>query len=209
MADVIAIRCLTLAAVFALCVAAPAPAADAPKPKTTRTAPARANSGGGAAPDFAPGTWTDGVERHVSDYKGKVLLIFSFDPKYVDSPADVRKKLQAYDVFIRDKPVAVVGVVTGARDVTMSRSLIKPVDVNAPMFFDNIGQMPRSYAAGSYSVYVRMVDAEGNLNSSYTVTPAEVDAALKNVNWKYRDNGYHNSLNTIVELFEWNQSEAG
>ena len=42
--------------------------------------------------DFAPGTWTDGVDRHLSDYQGKGIVVFSFEPSYLDSPKDVKWK---------------------------------------------------------------------------------------------------------------------
>jgi hypothetical protein len=37
----------------------------------------------------------------------------------------------------------------------------------------------------------------------------EVDAAVKNLKWKYKDNGYDKRLETMVDLFEWNHYEAG
>ena len=79
--------------------------------------------------DFAPGSWSDGVDRHLADYQGKVLIVFSFDPSYIDSPQDVKRKLEVYSLF-RDKPVAFLGVVNGRRDINMSRSLLKKIDVN-------------------------------------------------------------------------------
>jgi hypothetical protein len=178
--------------------------ARAPRPAARTAAP------GSAAPDFAPGAWTDNQEHHVADYRGKILLVFSFDPKYVDSPADVKKKLQTYELFIRDKPVAVVGVIAGHRDIPMAQQLIRPVGVDVPMFFDNISQTSRTFSYSGYSsVYVRMVDPDGKLTGGYNVSPMEVDAALKNLKWKYKDNGYDKRLDAVVDLFEWNHYEAG
>ena len=207
-----------LAAVLSLSFAAVALADDSPKKTTgagtgtgtssrTTTRTPRNFVNGGPAPDFAPGAWTDGGEHHVSDYKGKVLLVFSFDPKYIDSPADVKRKLQTFDIITRDKPVAYLGVVAGPRDIVMSKSLIKPVDVAVPMYFDNIGQMSSRYWSGYTTVYVHMIDADGNFTSS--VSPQQVDAALKDVKWKYKDNGYDKHIDAVVDLFEWNHYEAG
>lgn len=156
--------------------------------------------------DFAPGTWTDGVERHLSDYKGKVIVVFSFDPSYLDSPKDVKKKLELYDLF-RDKPVAFLGVINGRRDINLTKALLKQLDVNHPMYYDNIGQMSAPFPGGYY-VYLRMIDAEGKLGFS-GVTPSELDAALKDVKWKYKEGGYDKKLDGIVDLFEWNHYEQG
>jgi hypothetical protein len=202
------------AAILSLGLATIALADDTPKKTTgsgtgTRTSnrSPRSFMNGGPAADFAPGAWTDGAEHHVADYKGKVLLVFSFDPKYIDSPADVKRKLQTFDIIARDKPVAFLGVVAGPRDIVMSKSLIKPVEVAVPMYFDNIGQMSSRYPSGYTAVYVHMIDADGNFTGS--VTPQQVDAALKDVKWKYKDNGYDKHLDAIVELFEWNHYDAG
>jgi len=196
-----------------LSLAVPAIAAD-PTTKPAKATPARPMrafaASGTPAPDFAPGAWTDNQEHHVADYRGKLLLIFSFDPKYIDSPADVKRKLQSYEIFIRDKPVAVVGVIAGHRDIVMSQQFIRPVGVDVPMYYDNISQMSRDYSYTGYSkVYLHAVDADGNHLGGYDVTPGEVDAAVKNLKWKYKDNGYDKRLDTAVELFEWNHYEAG
>jgi hypothetical protein len=203
------VSCLLLG-LAVIAVAGSTFAADpATKPAKAPRSAARA-AAGSAAPDFAPGAWTDNQEHHVSDFRGKILLVFSFDPKYVDSPADVKKKLQTYELFIRDKPVAVLGVIAGHRDIPMAQQLIRPVGVDVPMFFDNISQTSRTFSYSGYSsVYVRMVDPDGKLNGGYNVSPMEVDAAVKNLKWKYKDNGYDKRLDAVVELFEWNHYEAG
>lgn len=179
-------------------------AVDTTTPKKTTVT--RSFTSTNSIPDFAPGAWTDGVDRHLADYQGKVLIVFSFDPSYIDSPQDVKRKLEVYSLF-RDKPVAFLGVVNGRRDINMSRSLLKKIDVNYPMYFDNIGQMSTHFGGG-YSVYLRMIDADGKLGFS-SVTPQEIDAALKDLKWKYKDGGYDKKLDGIVDLLEWNHVEQG
>ncbi len=179
-------------------------AADTVTPKNPTGS--RSFTTGNSLVDFAPGVWTDGVDRHLSDYQGKVVIVFSFDPSYLDSPKDVKKKLELYDLF-RDKPVAFLGVINGRRDINLSKALLKPIDVKYPMYFDNIGQMSATFS-GEYSVYLRMIHADGTLGIT-SVTPSDVDAALKDVKWKYRDGGYDKKLDGIVDLLEWNHYQLG
>jgi hypothetical protein len=165
----------------------------------------RTFSSGSAAADFPPGAWTDGVERHLDDFKGKVVIIFTFDPAYLDSPQEVKRKLAVYDIF-KDKPVVFLGVVSGHREISLNRTVLKQLDVPYPMYYDNIGQMGTRY--NYYSTTLRMIDANGN--SSFSVLdPQAVDHALKDVKWKYKDGGYDKKLDAVIEMLEWNHYEAG
>ena len=175
-------------------------AADAKPPKK----PAARTIATSPTEDFAPGLWSDGVERHVQDYRGKVVIVVSFDPTWLDAPGDVKKALGMYDLF-RDKPVAFLGVITGHRDIAASRPLLKNLGLNIPMYFDNLGQMRDRYF--SSSVYLRMIDASGKTSIS-TITPQDVDHALTDVTWKYKDGGYDKRLDGLIDLLEWNHYDV-
>ena len=179
-----------------------APPTTKPVRKTTPSTPMYRDNI--IAPDFAPGQWTDGVERHMEDYKGKVIIIFAFDPTYIDSPGEVKKALAVYDLF-RDKPVAFLGIVNGDRNVAANVPFLKNLGVNYPMYYDNLGQMQSRYYG--YSVNLQMIDADGH-SGMMRLTPQDVDHALKDVKWKYKDSGYDKKLDSVIDLLEWNHYEA-
>ena len=179
-------------------------AAPATKPAAVKPAVARRAVSTSPATDFAPGLWTDGVERHLDDYRGKIVILVSFDPTYLDSPGDVKKQLAVYDLF-RDKPVVFLGVLTGARDIAATRPLLKNLGLSFPMYFDNIGQMQGRYYGSS--AHLRMIDAQGNISFT-TITPQDVDHALADVKWKYKDGGYDKRLDGVIDLLEWNHYDA-
>lgn len=160
---------------------------------------------GSTATDFPPGAWTDGAEHHLDEFKGKVVIIFTFDPAYLDSPQELKRKLSVYDIF-KDKPIVFLGVISGHRDISLNRTALRQLDVPYPMYYDNIGQIGSRYT--SYSITLRMIDANGNTNFGILDAQA-VDHALKDVKWKYKDGGYDKKLDGVIELLEWNHYEAG
>jgi peroxiredoxin len=162
---------------------------------------------GEGAPEFPPGVFTDGGRHQLSDFQGKVVVLFFYEN---DCPvcrgsfpqrAALAKRYQG-------KPVKFFGVAAGETPKAARQSASK---LGMPVFVDAHNLMRRRYGGLSSShdaSEVRLVGADGKIGA-VEMTPAAIDKALADVDLKYAPEEYHPKVRPAVELFEFNQHAAG
>jgi peroxiredoxin len=161
------------------------------------------------APDFPPGVFSDGGHYHLSDFRGKLVVLFFYEstcPRCKGLIPDRNKVVAEF----KDKPVKFVAV--SPHDTLFeARSYITETHLAMPVFADTFNIMETMYGQdiSLNNIYqFRIIGPDGRI-VGYEMTTAAVEQALSRVKWKYRDEGYDPALNQVIALLEWNQFEPG
>ncbi len=160
---------------------------------------------GEPAPDFPPGVFSDGGHYDLSDFKGKLLVIFFFESECPNCKLLVpgfNKIVAQY----KDKPVKFLAVgphnnLAGVKAYQAETKLAMPV------FADNLNIMESMYGQTMSLKNVRqfrVVGPDGKV-VGYDMTTEDLDKLLADVKWKFKDQGYDHRLDGIIDLLEWNQ----
>src|SRR4051812_25815517 len=190
-------RLITLAALLSAVVA------------TWALAPAAVRAAGsdGGAPDFPPGSFSDGGQYKVSDFQGKLLVLFFYEQQCPTCRGEIPDRNKVVEQF-KGKPVKFIAVGAGdpLPDVT---AYVRDTKLAMPAFADTFGVMEKRYGQhiSLKNIYqFRIIGPDGRIVGN-SMTADAVESALKDVKWKYKDAGYDPKLNNIIELLEWNQYE--
>ena len=163
---------------------------------------------GVAAPDFPPGSFSDGGHYTLNDFKGKVLVIFFYEsncPRCRGMVPDRNKLVVQY----KDKPVKFIAV-SPHEPLFSVRNYIKGTGLAMPVFADPLLLMEKRYSENISlnNIYqFKVIGPDGKL-AAYMVG-AELDRVVAAASWKFKDQGYDPALNLAIDLLEWNQYEAG
>jgi thiol-disulfide isomerase/thioredoxin len=166
---------------------------------------------GPTAPDFPPGTFSDGGHYKLNDFQGKLLVLFFYEKECPTCRGLIPTRNAVVDQF-KDSPVKFIAV--GPND-SMSDviSYMKGTHLEMITFADTLGVMEARYGfhISLKNIYqFRYLGPNGNvIDQGIDLTTEKVANALKSVKWKYKDDGYDPHLNTAIELLEWNQYPAG
>ena len=161
----------------------------------------------GQTPDFPPGLFTDNHVYHLSDFQGKVVVLYfgcNICPRNRGSVPERNKIVQQY----RDKPVKFLAIMPAP--LSAAREYANGTHLLMPCFADAMGVMQHRYGT-SISLnniwQFRVIGPDGKIVAQ-DMQPEDIDHAIKDVKWKYRDDGYDPKLAGIVDLLEWNQYES-
>lgn len=193
----------SIAAALAVVLAAvllPAPAARA-----------AAMAAGGTAPDFPPGTFSDGGHYSLSDFRGKLVVLFFYEKDCPTCRGLIPERNKVIQQF-RDKPVVFIAV--GPNDSLADvRGYINGTHLQMITFADTLGVMEARYGfhISLQNIYqFRYIGPDGNvIDQGIDMSAERVQKNLANVKWKYRDSGYDPRLNKAITLLEWNQYKDG
>ena len=119
-----------------------------------------------------------------------------------------------YNNIIRqfqDKPVVFFAVAAGDT-IQQAKAYVGGTRMAMPAFADALSLMERRYGQTislSNIHQYRVIDPDGKICGN-RMDPATIEAAIaRGAEWKYRDKGYHKSLEKAVNLLEFNQYEEG
>lgn len=169
----------------------------------------RAGAAGGnygdKAPDFPPGAFSDGGHYQLGDFQGKLLVLFFYESECPTCKGKIPERNVVVDQF-KDKPVKFLAV-SPHNAVSGAKAYITETHLKMPVFADNLNIMETLYEQdiSLKNIYqFRVIGPDGGI-VGYDMSPAEIEKALQNVKWKYKNEGYDPQLNGIIELLEWNQ----
>ena len=170
---------------------------------------ARAAGFGEKAPDFPPGAFTNNYPYSLSQFRGKVVVLFFYEQQCPTCRGLIPQRNAVVEAY-KGKPVQFIAI--GAGD-TLQECLAyaKDTKLEMPIFADSLSVMERAYGdhISLQNIYqFKVIGADGVVMGN-DMSKTAIDAALKNVTWKYKEQGYDSRLNAIVEAFEWNQFDAG
>jgi peroxiredoxin len=155
-------------------------------------------------PDFPPGMFTDGGHYQVSDFKGKVLVLYFGCPVCPTNRGSIPGRNKVVEQF-KDKPVKFLAITPAP--MTEAKGYATETKLEMPCFADGLGVMQERYGTNIslqniWQVFV--INPEGHVIGR-DMSAAGIASAVSNVKWKYKDDGYDPKLANIVELLEWNQ----
>jgi peroxiredoxin len=166
-----------------------------------------AGNAGEQAPEFPPGSFSDGGQYKMSDFQGKVLVIFLYEQDCPKCRGEIPERNKVVEQF-KGKPVKFIAV--GAGDSLPDvMAYVRGTRLEMPSFADTFGVMEKRYGQhiSLKNIYhFRVINPEGKI-VGYDMKPETIEAALQNVKWKYKDAGYDPRLNGVIDLLEWNQYE--
>jgi len=164
---------------------------------------------GAAAGDFPPGAFSDNYGYRLEDFEGKVLVLFFYEQACPTCRGTIPQRNEVVQAF-RDAPVRFIAVAAGDT-LQEARMYAQGTGLAMPVFADPLSVMETRYGTkislrNIYQVYV--IGPTGNV-VAHAMTKEAIAAAVKDVKWKFKDQGYDPKLATAVNLLEWNQWEAG
>jgi peroxiredoxin len=160
------------------------------------------------AADFPPGMFSNGGQYKVSDFAGKVLVLFFYEDDCPRCRGSIPERNAVVAQF-KDKPVKFLAV---ASSDTLNEAIgyTRETRLAMPAFADTLGVMQARYGfkISLQNIWqFRVIGPDGNI-SAMSMDPAAIEAAVAKVQWKYKTGGYDAKLNGVIELLEWNQHEA-
>jgi peroxiredoxin len=164
---------------------------------------------GEIAPDFPAGAFNDGNRYQLSDYAGKVVVLFFYEK---DCPT-CRGKIPARNALVKQyegKPVKFFAVAAGDT-LQQAKQYAGGTKLAMPVFADPLCLMEKRYGQtiSLQNIYqFRVIGPDGKV-SGYRMEPDDIDKALAKVELKYNPEDYHAKVRPAAELFEWNQYAAG
>jgi thiol-disulfide isomerase/thioredoxin len=159
------------------------------------------------APEFPPGAFSDGGKYQISDFSGKVVVLFFYESACPSCRAMVPER-NAFMAKYKDKPVKFIAI--EAHDsAAMAAEYIRGTRLAYPVFADPLRIMEKRYglSISLQNIYqFRIIDGSGKIVS---FVDDGLDKVVAETKWKYKDKGYDAALAKAIDLLEWNQFEAG
>ena len=161
------------------------------------------------AGDFPPGSFSDGGRYRLSDFEGKAVVLFFYEKDCPGCRGKIPERNRVVDQF-KDKPVKFFAIAPGDTLVDVN-SYVRGTRLKMTTFSDLFGVMQARYGMeiSLQNIYqFRVIGPDGTVVArNSNMNPADIEKALTNAKWKYKDGGYHAGLNPIIDLLEWNQYE--
>jgi peroxiredoxin len=161
------------------------------------------------APDFPPGQFNDGGQYRISDFEGKVVVLFFYEkdcPRCKGSIPERNAIVKQYE----GKPVIFLGVAAGDT-LQQAKAYVGGTKLAMPVFADPLSLMEKRYGQTISLQNIwqfRVIGPDGNV-VAMRMEPAAIDRALEDVKLKYNPDDYHARLRPTLNLFEFNQYPAG
>ena len=141
----------------------------------------------------------------MSDFKGKVLVVFFFESECPTCKGLVPQWNKIVDQY-KDKPIKFLAV-GPHNSLDGVKAYVTETHLEMPIFADNLNVMETMYGQVISLNNVRqfrIIGPDGKV-IGYDMSPAAIDQALASVSWKYKGQDYDPRLNRIIDLLEWNQ----
>jgi peroxiredoxin len=136
---------------------------------------------GDTAPDFPSGEFSDGGHYHLSDFRGRLLVLFFYEQKCPTCRATIAGRNKIVRRYAGE-PVNFIGV--GAGDsLEEVKAYVQETRLNMPVFADTHNRMEKAYGfkISLHNIYqVRLISADG-IVIGYDMQPSSIDEALQSM----------------------------
>ncbi|MGB0767565.1 MAG: TlpA family protein disulfide reductase [Phycisphaeraceae bacterium] len=155
------------------------------------------------APDFPPGTFTDGRHYSLKALRGRVVVLFFYEqgcPSCARKIPDRNKVVQQF----RDQPVTFIAIAAGDTHA-QAEAYVKRTGLQMPVFADKLSMMEKLYNTkiSLNNIYqFRVIDPNGKV-VGYSMDAATIQRALDKVQAvpdAYDPASYHEELGKLVAL---------
>ncbi len=161
------------------------------------------------APDFPPGVFDDGNQHSLSDFKGKVVVLFFYEQDCPRCRGEIPNRNKVVEQY-RGKPVQFIAVAAGD-SLNDAKAYLASTHLEMPVFADALGLMEQRYNTKISLQNIwqfRIISPDGNI-VGMSMEPKEIDAALAKATWRFKGKGYDAKLDGAIERFEWGQYAEG
>jgi thiol-disulfide isomerase/thioredoxin len=163
------------------------------------------------AADFPPGPFTDGHSYSLEDYRGKIVVVFFFEP----TCPTCRAKWPEYNALVKtykDKPVQFLAV---ASNITAesAKTYQQQTPMEMPAYPDSLGLMQKRYSQqiSLQNIHqTRVVGPTGKI-LAYDMSKETLDKIIKDAKpeWKFKGEKYDDKLQPALDAFEAGRYAAG
>lgn len=164
---------------------------------------------GDMAPDFPIGLFSDEESYRLSDFRGKVVVLFFYENQCPRCKGSVPERNEIVKAF-EGKPVKFIAV--GASDtVDAVVGYGRETKLRMPIFADNLGLMEARYGQkiSLKNIWQFRVIGPGGEIVGYEMDKATIEKALEKATWKYDPKDYDPKLKSALEALEWGQWDDG
>lgn len=168
-----------------------------------------AGNAGEQAADFPPGVFSDGGQYQLSDFAGKVVVLFFYEKDCPGCRGTIPDRNAVVKQF-QGKPVRFFAIAAGDT-FQQAKAYATGTKLAMPVFADPLSIMEKRYGQeiSLQNIYqFRVIGPDGKI-VAYEMEAPEIEKALAGVKLKYDPAEYHAKVRPTVELFEWNQYAAG
>lgn len=161
------------------------------------------------APDFPPGAFSDQGKYRLSDFRGKAVVLFFYEQECPTCRGSVSERNQTIEVF-KDKPVKFIAI-AASDSLVDATSYVKATKMEMPAFADSLGVMEARYGQKislKNIMQCRLVGPDGSVRG-IGFNKEDIEAAIADVKWKFKEQGQDPRVARAVEMLEWNQYDAG
>jgi len=150
------------------------------------------------APEFPPGTFSDGKRYSLDELRGRVVVLFFYEqncPRCAGLIPERNDIVQQY----RDQPVTFIAIAAGDT-ADQAKAYLKRTGLEMPVFADKLSLMEKLYGTKislNNIFQFRVIDASGKI-VGYTMDQKTIDAALAGVKQAYAAQDYHEQLADVV-----------
>lgn len=164
---------------------------------------------GDAAPEFPLGLFADGKSYQMSDFKGKVVVLFFYESDCPRCKGSIPERNEVVKAF-EGKPVKFIAI--GASDTLASvTGYGRETKLQMPIFADSMGLMEARYGLKISLQNIwqfRVIGPDGTISGN-SMDKATIERSLEKAAWKYDPKDYDAKLKLALDAFEWNQWDAG
>ena len=160
------------------------------------------------APEFPPGTFTDGNSYSLEELRGGVVVLFFYEqncPRCLGKIPDRNKIVEQF----RGQPVTFIAIAAGD-SATDAAAYVKRSGLDMPVFADKLSLMEDLYDTKISLDNIwqfRVIDAEGNVVGSVMDAKA-INRALATAQQPYRAEDYDEKLAPVVALLNQGKHRA-
>jgi len=151
---------------------------------TTPPESSPALAAGTAAPEWNISEWTDGKDRKLSDYRGKVVVLDFWGVWCGPCIHAIPAMKELHDRY-KDRDVVFLGVHTAGTDMTLVKRLLKQQQWNATVGLDTgddivTGATVRAYAVRGFPTVI-VIDPNGRITFNSGDVPKDRDAIMRDM----------------------------
>lgn len=150
------------------------------------------------APEFPPGTFSDGKNYSLEELRGRVVVLFFYEQNCPRCAGLIPERNDIVEQYV-GQPVTFIAIAAGDT-AGEAKAYLKRTGLIMPIFADKLSLMEKLYGTkiSLNNIYqFRVIDPAGNV-VGYSMDKQTIDRALAGVKQPYAAQDYHKDLADVV-----------
>lgn len=160
------------------------------------------------APEFPPGTFSDGKSYTLQELRGRAVVLFFYEQNCPRCAGLIPERNDIVEQY-RGQPVTFIAIAAGDT-ANEAKAYLKRTGLDMPIFADKLSLMEKLYGTkiSLNNIYqFRVIDPEGNI-VGYSMDKQSIDKALAGVKETYAAKDYHEALAEVVAALNLGEHKA-